>query len=95
MINLDQMFVAGTLLVVETGEYSDQRWDGPVRVLRDFTAREAAEKYITEWVAPKDEEWADLPTADGFLPWLVKERFVEAVDNVVAWHVGCYSRFEP
>jgi hypothetical protein len=95
MIDLDQVFAAGTLLVIETGAYSDHSWDGPVRVMRDFTAREAAEKYIAAWVAPKDEEWKDAPTADGFLPWLVKECFVEAVDNVVAWHVGGYGRFEP
>lgn len=92
MGDLDQTLVAGTLLMIETGEYSDYSFNGPVRVLKDVTKRVLAEKFRA---AEPLEDWLDAPEPYDFLPWLVKEGYAEAVDNVVSWHVGSYGEFTP
>ena len=95
MNDLSQILKAGTLLVIETGEYSDRCWTGPVRMLRDATKRDMAEAYRAQWTKPVDDEWAEGPDNYGFLPWLIKEGWVEHVDDVTSWHVGSYGSFEP
>lgn len=92
MEDLDQTLTAGSLLMIETGEYSDYSFYGPVRVLRDVTKRELAEK---SKVVEPTEDWRDAAEPSDFLPWLVREGYVEAVDNVVSWHVGSYGEFMP
>ncbi|WP_156410377.1 hypothetical protein [Bosea sp. Root381] len=95
MTDLDQIIAAGTLLIIETGEYSDQRWSGPVRVLRDVKRSYLAEHYRFSWKPQAERPWVDGPDPDGFLPWLVSAGHAEDVENVQAWHVGNYSEFEP
>lgn len=94
MVDLDQIIAAGTLLIIETGEYSDQSWHGPVRMTRDATKRELADAYRAQWVKGPDY-WNDGPKPGDFLPWLVKAGHAEHVDNVQSWHVGSYGQFEP
>ena len=94
MSDLDQVLKKGTLLVIETGEYSDRSWDGPVRLLKDFKKADVVAKFRAQWKKP-DDGWTIAPSAEEFLPWLIKRRYVESVDDVSSWHVGSYSRFEP
>ena len=94
MDDLSQTLKKGTLLIVETGEYSDRGWAGPVRLLKTFTKAQLADDYRSEWKKPKDG-WHDQPDPDGFLPWLIESGRAEDVDNVHSWHVGSYSEFEP
>ena len=93
MTDLEQIIAVGTLLIIETGEYSDRRWDGPVRMLRSASRAQLAREYREQWTPP--DEWTEKPTEDGFLPWLVKAGYAEAVDGVMSWHVGNYGDFEP
>jgi len=95
MSDLDQVLKRGQLLIIETGEYSDRSWDGPVRILKDFKKADVVERFRKQWKKPPDDVWNNGPSSEGFLPWLIKRRYVEAVDNVHSWHVGCYSTFEP
>lgn len=84
----------GTLLIIETGEYSDRSWGGPVRMLKTVAKAELVEKYREEWKPPP--EWPDeKPSPNDFLPWLVKAGWAEDVDNTESWHVGSYGDFEP
>lgn len=96
MNDLSQTLAAGTLLIIETGEYSDSRWDGPVRLLKASTKQELADAYRAEW---KKEDfpngWHDEACPEDFLPWLVKSGRAEAVEGVHSWHVGSYSEFTP
>ncbi|MGR7993898.1 hypothetical protein [Xanthobacter sp. ZOL 2024] len=85
----------GTILIIETGEYSDKMWQGPVRVTRAFRKRVVADAYRAAWKPDPTSPWIEEPDPDGFLPWLVKEKYVEDISSVAAWHVGSYSRFEP
>lgn len=94
MIDLSQTLKKGTLLIVETGEYSDRSWSDPVRVLKDVLKANLVEEFKRKWKKPKDG-WRDTPSPDDFLPWLVKTGYVEFVDNVHSWHVGSYGEFEP
>lgn len=94
MNDLAQTLKAGSLLIIETGEYSDKNWLGPVRVLRDFTKQEVADKYKKQHRVPDDEDWKTEPDPHDFLPWLVKRKYVEHVD-ADSWHVGSYGQFEP
>lgn len=95
MTDLDQVIAAGTLLIIETGEYSDQRWTGPVRILRDVSRRELADGYRSTWKQDDERPWQTGADPDGFLPWLVTAGYAEDVENVQSWHVGNYSEFEP
>lgn len=94
MADLSQILKAGTLLITESGEYSDRDWSGPVRLLRDFSKQNLADDYRKEWVKDPNDYY-DQPNPDGFMPWLVKSGRAEHVDNVHVWHVGSYSEFEP
>lgn len=91
--DLTQKIPAGYLLIIETGEYSDRSWAGPVRVKKEFSRMEVAEQYKREWKSEND--WEQRPTDHGFLPWLIAKGFVEDVDTVTSWHVGSYGDFEP
>lgn len=93
MHDLSQVLKAGTLLIVETGEYSDSSWQGPVRMLKDATKGELADGYRSTW-KPEDE-WDKGPDPYDFLGWLIKEGWAEDINDVHSWHVGSYGRFEP
>jgi hypothetical protein len=95
--DLDQVLEAGTLLIIETGEYSDQSWSGPVKVLKTVTKRELVDAFKAQW-KPGEHSWRDAedgPGENDFLPWLVSSGHVEDVQNVHSWHVGNYGSFEP
>lgn len=94
--DLSQTLKAGTLLIIETGEWSDGDWSGPVKLLRDFTKQELVDGFLREWVVPDGAHPDDTkPTEEDFLPWLIKTGRAEHVDNVQSWHVGSYGDFKP
>lgn len=79
-----------TILIIETGAYSDHMADKPVTVLKDFDQLEVSKEYIHNWKANK-EEWHWRPQATDFLAFLVRAGYVEALDGVFNWHVGDYE----
>ena len=87
--DLTQALTKGTLLIIEHGEYSDKSWQGPVRLLADYTKSDLSDQFLREW---EHEDW---PCANEFLPWLVRTGKAESVDNIHRWHVGSYSNFQP
>ncbi len=93
MNDLSQILKNGTLLIIETGEYSDSDWGGPVRMLADYTKAELAEQYVKEWKPEYDGQTGPDPM--DLLPWLIRTGKAEAVDNVETWWVGAYSYFNP
>jgi hypothetical protein len=84
---------AGTVLTLETGEYSDYSFTGPFQVLKEFDQAEVVLAYSATW-KPK-EEWEDTPDCDGFIGWLASSGYIRDLDNVMSWHVGSYGRLEP
>ena len=94
MDRLDAKMKKGTLLVIETGEYTDRSWSGPVRLLKTASRRDLAEAYKAQWTK-KDDDWEDCPDPSGFLAWLTSAGWVEDVENVESWHVGSYGSFDP
>lgn len=96
MNDLSQTLKKGMLLIIETGEYSDRDWGGPVRMLVSATKQELVDAYRAEW-NKKDfpDGWRDEVNPDDFMPWLIKTKRAEAVEDCTAWHVGSYSTFEP
>jgi hypothetical protein len=94
--DLSQKLEAGTLLIIETGEYSDRDWRGPVRLIAPATKQELVDAFKSEWKKEDyPESWRDAPGPEDFLPWLIKSGRAEDVENVHAWHVGSYGEFEP
>jgi hypothetical protein len=93
MNDLSRTLKKGTLLIIETGEYSDRSWSGPVRLLGDYVKADLAEEFKREWKPEND--WDDRPSPGEFLPWLIKAGKAESVDDVEEWHVGSYGDFEP
>jgi hypothetical protein len=89
------MLKSGTLLIIEEGEYSDRTWDGPVRLLCDYTKQQLADDFKLEWRKEDYDDWSDKPSPSDFVPWLIKTKRAEAVDNVHSWHIGSYGEFEP
>jgi hypothetical protein len=90
-----QVLKKDTLLIVETGEYSDRSWNGPVRMIKDAVKTDLADAYRRDWKPEFDWQEGDRPEPDGFLPWLVKAGYAEHVEGVTSWHVGSYGDFEP
>jgi hypothetical protein len=95
MDDLSQSLKKGTLLIIETGEYSDHSRDGPVRLLKTFTKAQLADDYRSEWRSKDKDDWDDRPNPYDFLPWLIASGRAEYVENVHSWHVGSYGEFEP
>jgi hypothetical protein len=93
--DLSQTLEAGTMLIIETGEYSDRGWSGPVLLVKTYTKEQLADDYRNEWRKVDDEDGYDEPTPDGFMPWLIRTGRAVDVAGVQSWHVGCYSKFEP
>ena len=93
MNDTSQTLKKGTILIIETGEYSDRHWHGPVRLLKTTTKEKLAADYRRTW--KPQNEWEDRPEPSGFLPWLVQTKRAEDIENVHAWHVGSYGEFEP
>ena len=90
--DMDQMLEKGSLLIIETGEYSDRMTEGPVRMLADYKKSDLATEYADTW-KPTDD-YDEKPTPGAFLSWLVATGKAEAVDCEF-WHVGSYGKFEP
>lgn len=94
--DLSQALEAGTILIFETGSYSDKNWHGPVRLLKKASKQQMADAYRAspgEKVPWDDDERCH--SGDDFLPWLIANGWVEGVENVHSWHVGDCSSFEP
>lgn len=85
----------GTLLLIETGEYSDKSWGGPVRLLKSTSRTKLADAFKKQHVQQDPDDPFDRPDPRDFLPWLIKSGFAEAIDNFESWHVGSYGSFEP
>lgn len=96
VIDLSQTLKAGSLLIIETGEYSDRSWSDPVRLLKDVVKADIADGYRAAWPSLKEKyDDDDRPDPSGFLLWLVKSGYAEDVANVHSWHIGSYGDFEP
>lgn len=94
---------AGELLIIEQGEFSDQSWHGPFRVLKDFSLNDTCE----EWCGHRppinlhDIDWEPLLDPDlgfrvdhyNFLAWLSQNGYIEDLDARVI-HLGCYDKIE-
>jgi hypothetical protein len=85
---------AGTILVLEHGEYSDYSFDGPVRVVKDFDQKEVCDAFLAQWTKGTGSDWRPYPDESQFIAWLTKEQYVESMDNVHSWYLGSYS-FNP
>lgn len=81
---------AGTMLSIETGEYSDRCVVGPLRVVKDFDQAKIAD----EFRASRRKE-GRRPLPEDFLPWLTRKGFVEDVEGALTWWVGAYGEFDP
>lgn len=100
--DLDVILELGSILVIETGCYSDKQWEGPVRLVRRVSKRELAEAFKLAWRDPAtrvgrygyDWDEDEGPRPDCFLPWLVRAGYVEHID-CHSWDVGNYGEFEP
>lgn len=94
---------AGTLLTLETGEYSDFTYHGPFRVVRDFDQQEVINAFLAAWPTERtrcnsEEGWPrydedDAPPPSAFAPFLTRLGYIEDLPSV-SWHVGSYGRFE-
>jgi hypothetical protein len=81
---------AGTIVVFETGEYSDFSTDGPFKVLRDFDTREAADEGIAQH--KHEGDWDRFGPYE-LVPYLVSAGYVEEIPHVNE-HIGNYGELE-
>lgn len=101
---MNETLLAGSLLILSTGEYSDYNYHGPFKVLKGFSRAAAAEAFVIAWPQYRTDVntargWQQFDEDDGpdpsaFMDWLIKEGWIEALD-CPEWHVGSYSRFSP
>lgn len=91
---------AGSILTLETGEYSDFTYHGPFKVLKDINQRQVVELFRAQWKPTLDpgEElgaWDNHPDPYEFMWWLTKEGYIEDIASHHSWHIGSYGRLEP
>lgn len=80
---------AGEILMITNGEYSDFGHIGLFRVVVDFDAKLALQKYLDQ----HPEEQNDYSGSEySFAAWLLRQGLVEDVDYKT-WHVGAYGCF--
>lgn len=91
----DVIIPAGSYLIIETGEYSDRYWNGPVRVLKDIIRHNVAQEFREKFVRASWQDEDATPESWQFLPWLVSAGYVEVLDNVADWYIGSDGVFEP
>lgn len=92
--------MAGQIIALTTGEYSDYGLRDHVRCIRAFESDEiiAEFKETNEYLVPPSWAPEDEPTAygadDRFIAWLIRLGFIEPLDDdaVVEWHIGSYGR---
>lgn len=80
-----------TLLVLETGEYSDYTFHGPFRVIKDYDEAEVIEGYKKGFIP--EYEGDDSPDPHGFGGWMIAQGYLELLEHL-SWHVGSYGTFE-
>lgn len=85
--------MAGAVLVIEFGEYSDYGFNGPFKVLRSFDQGEVSEDFRRQWKKGPDDA-GDLPYAKHFIDWMTKQGYIEPLQNAHVWNVGSYG-FDP
>ena len=80
----------GTILLLESGEYSDFGYCAQLVTLCDLDLREAVQEYKDQY-KPKDE-W-DRPSEYGFSGWLCATQKCAGLECETA-HVGSYGYLE-
>jgi hypothetical protein len=81
------MIQEGTLILIETGEYSDYGVAAVVRVKKGFDGKDAIEQYLSERPDQKDQYRGDHYE---FIQWLSKNDYIEDAPHL-RWHIGSYS----
>lgn len=87
--------VANTLgyVIVSLGEYGSYQF-APYRVLKPFRFAEKRDEYCAQWVKDPDNPLRTHPTPDGFVPWLVREGYIEDVSaDMQEVHLGDTAQF--
>lgn len=75
------MYKAGSLITLETGEYSDFTYEGPFRVLRDIDVQAV----VTEFKEARGHSIGAGETA--FIAWLSESGYIEDV-ACARWYLG-------
>ena len=83
-------YKAGTILMLESGEYSDFGYEGGFVTLAELNLAEAIELFKSEYQSK--DEW-DTPDPSGFCAWLVTTQRCAPLDYQTA-HIGSYGRLE-
>lgn len=83
-------YPAGTVIALETGEYSDFGYIGHVVTTRECDFPALAAQYKDEFVAK--DEW-DEADPGGFVGWLTIHQHVFPA-TVSTLHIGSYGRLE-
>lgn len=82
--DLDQILTKGTVLLLETGEYSDYSVENPLVILMDFSKRKVAEEYRI-YCALGGEE----PDPGYFGAWLITQGYVEDLSRARSLDHSC------
>ena len=87
---MDHIYKVGTILLLETGEYSDYGYCGQLVTLCDLDLREAMDEYKGQYKAKG--EW-DGPDQSGFVGWLCSTQKCAALECQTA-HIGSYGALD-
>lgn len=80
----------GTILLLETGEYSDFGYEAQLVTLCDLDLRDAIERYKSQFIAK--DEWDEADPC-GFVGWLCATQQCAQLECQTA-HIGSYGRLE-
>ena len=84
----------GTILTLESGEYSDSAWHGPFNVLREFDQENVRDLFLGQWANQHPELAWNRAEILEFIAWLHRNGYIEDVPQAQSWHLGGYE-FDP
>ena len=99
-----------TIVLFGSGEYSDYRAEGALKCIKGFSPRELYvlyvqenQKYIKEnnmgWGSPEDYNFDKLNNnllePRGFVGFLVRNNYIEALNKIAVLYLGSYGTPDP
>ena len=88
LINDLTMAQPGFIFALTEGEYSDYGINGFVKVIKPFSPY----KLIETYKETSEYDRYEFGQAPAFVAWMIREGYVEPVDDEIGtWHLGSYG----
>lgn len=86
----------GDILYLTSGEYSDYNMRLSVKVIKGFDTKKIQTKFLNYFNSLTDpetgESFDDYRQIDCFVPWIIREGYIEELEEAKELHLGSYGK---